>query len=129
MITEAIHFLGTSGGAEKELYVGKKKPNIDTITMEYLIRLAQMHETFRKPELEALAALHDVDLEILEYSDQVRRHLTFLCLSNLNLEQRATEPRLKQLLKSSDYRVGITMGLSLGLHGHELINTYSHHSA
>lgn len=63
--------------------------------MEYLIRLAQMHETFRKPELEALAALHDVDLEILEYSDQVRQHLTFLCLSNLNLEVRATEQRLK----------------------------------
>jgi len=129
VITEAIHFLGTSGGAEKKVIRRKEKTNIDTITMEYLIRLAQMHETFRKPELEALAALHDVDLEILEYSDQVRRHLTFLCLSNLNLEQRATEPRLKQLLKASDYRVGITMGLSLGLHGHELINTYSHHSA
>lgn len=40
--------------------------------MEYLIRLAQMHETFRRPELEALAVLHNVDLEILEYSDQVR---------------------------------------------------------
>jgi tRNA G10 N-methylase Trm11 len=41
--------------------------------MEYLIRLAQMHETFRRPELEALAVLHNVDLEILEYSDEVRR--------------------------------------------------------
>jgi tRNA (guanine10-N2)-methyltransferase len=39
--------------------------------MEYLIRLAQMHETFRRPELEALAVLHNVDLEILEYSDEV----------------------------------------------------------
>ena len=41
--------------------------------MEYLIRLAQMHETFRRPELEALVVLHNVDLEILEYSDEVRR--------------------------------------------------------
>lgn len=49
--------------------------------MEYLIRLAQMHETFRRPELEALAVLHNVDLEILEYSDQVReksKHFHFL---------------------------------------------------
>jgi tRNA G10 N-methylase Trm11 len=43
------------------------------MNMEYLIRLAQMHETFRRPELEALAVLHNVDLEILEYSDEVRR--------------------------------------------------------
>jgi hypothetical protein len=43
------------------------------MTMEYLVRLAQMHETFRRPELEALAVLHNVDLEILEYADEVRR--------------------------------------------------------
>jgi tRNA (guanine10-N2)-methyltransferase len=41
------------------------------MTMEYLIRLAQMHETFRRPELESLAELHNVDLVILEYSDEV----------------------------------------------------------
>jgi tRNA G10 N-methylase Trm11 len=45
---------------------------MESAPMEYLIRLAQMHETFRRPELEALAVLHNVDLEILEYSDQVR---------------------------------------------------------
>lgn len=45
--------------------------------MEYLIRLAQMHETFRRPELEALAVLHNVDLEILEYSDEVWAHFHF----------------------------------------------------
>ena len=45
--------------------------------MEYLIRLAQMHETFRRPELEALAVLHNVDLEILEYSDEVRAKTGF----------------------------------------------------
>ena len=39
--------------------------------MEYLIRFAQVHETFRRPELEAIAVLADVDLEILEYTDDV----------------------------------------------------------
>jgi tRNA G10 N-methylase Trm11 len=50
--------------------------------MEYLIRLAQMHETFRRPELEALAVLHNVDLEILEYSDEVWQetfHFNLVC--------------------------------------------------
>jgi tRNA G10 N-methylase Trm11 len=51
--------------------------------MEYLIRLAQMHETFRRPELEALAVLHNVDLEILEYSDEVRAKKTFF-ISNIS---------------------------------------------
>ncbi|MCJ1308122.1 hypothetical protein MMC25_001774 [Agyrium rufum] len=39
--------------------------------MDFLIRFIQVHETFRKPELEALAklaGLHDGDMEILEYS-------------------------------------------------------------
>jgi tRNA G10 N-methylase Trm11 len=51
--------------------------------MEYLIRLAQMHETFRRPELEALAVLHNVDLEILEYSDEVRASKTFHSTSRM----------------------------------------------
>ncbi|OJJ49380.1 hypothetical protein ASPZODRAFT_23620 [Penicilliopsis zonata CBS 506.65] len=36
--------------------------------MEYLIRFAQVHETFRRPELEALATVTGVDLEIIHYS-------------------------------------------------------------
>jgi hypothetical protein len=40
--------------------------------MEYLIRSAQQHESFRRPELEALAALSGVDLKILEYDPEVR---------------------------------------------------------
>lgn len=36
--------------------------------MEYLIRLTQIHETFRLAELRALAVLEDIDLEILSYS-------------------------------------------------------------
>lgn len=39
--------------------------------MEYVIRLAQRHETFRVPELQAVATLIGVDLEILSYSDFV----------------------------------------------------------
>ena len=40
--------------------------------MEYLVRLIQVHETFRVPELESLAQLEGVDLKIVEYSDDVR---------------------------------------------------------
>lgn len=39
--------------------------------MEYLIRLVQIHETFRLPELQSLATLEGVALEIVEYSDDV----------------------------------------------------------
>jgi len=44
--------------------------------MEYLIRLIQIHETFRKPELEALADLANLKMEILFYSAQVRDFLS-----------------------------------------------------
>ncbi|KAL9120153.1 MAG: hypothetical protein Q9187_003295, partial [Circinaria calcarea] len=37
--------------------------------MEYLIRLIQIHETFRKPEIEALAILANVDVEFVAYSE------------------------------------------------------------
>ncbi|KAB8276785.1 hypothetical protein BDV30DRAFT_224116 [Aspergillus minisclerotigenes] len=37
------------------------------VTMEYVIRFAQVHETFRRPEIESLAALAGIDLEILYY--------------------------------------------------------------
>ncbi|KZF22319.1 tRNA guanosine-2'-O-methyltransferase [Xylona heveae TC161] len=36
---------------------------------EYLIRFVQQHETFRRAEIEALAALFEAQIEILEYSD------------------------------------------------------------
>jgi tRNA (guanine10-N2)-methyltransferase len=38
---------------------------------DFLIHFAQIHETFRKAELEALAQLHDIPLEWKEYSDSV----------------------------------------------------------
>ena len=39
--------------------------------MDYLIRLIHIHETFRVPELRALAAKEKVELEILAYSEDV----------------------------------------------------------
>lgn len=39
--------------------------------MEYLVRLAQVHETFRKPELEALATLADVQVDFVQYREDV----------------------------------------------------------
>ncbi|KAJ5899135.1 tRNA (guanine(10)-N2)-methyltransferase [Penicillium taxi] len=37
--------------------------------MEYIVRFAQHHYSFRQPELEAVAELVGVDLEIISYSD------------------------------------------------------------
>lgn len=39
--------------------------------MEYLIRFAQTHESFRRPEIEALASLLDIDIEFLFYDRYV----------------------------------------------------------
>jgi tRNA (guanine10-N2)-methyltransferase len=39
--------------------------------MEFLIRFAQTHLSFRVPEIEALAIVEDIDLTILQYSDDV----------------------------------------------------------
>ncbi|EEP80527.1 conserved hypothetical protein [Uncinocarpus reesii 1704] len=38
--------------------------------MEYLVRFAQVHESFRRPELEALAIVAGVDLEVIEYHEE-----------------------------------------------------------
>ena len=37
--------------------------------MDYLIRLAQAHESFRRPELEALASLAGIRCEVISYSE------------------------------------------------------------
>lgn len=39
---------------------------------EYIIHFAQAHESFRKPELESLAKLHNIELKILHYTEKVR---------------------------------------------------------
>lgn len=41
------------------------------MNMEYLIRFIQTHETFRQPEIDALAELHGIELEWLDYSHDV----------------------------------------------------------
>lgn len=39
--------------------------------MEYMIRFTQVHETFRLTEIEALAVLEGIKLEVLSYSPSV----------------------------------------------------------
>lgn len=39
--------------------------------MDYLIRFVQMHETFRRPEIEALAELASINIEFLSYFTDV----------------------------------------------------------
>lgn len=40
--------------------------------MEYLLRFIQTHETFRLPEIQALADLEGIDMEVISYSLDVR---------------------------------------------------------
>lgn len=39
--------------------------------MEFLIRFAQVHETFRRPEIQALATLAGINVEFLFYDQYV----------------------------------------------------------
>ena len=39
--------------------------------MDYLIRFVQMHETFRKPEIDALSEINNINIEWLSYSEEV----------------------------------------------------------
>ena len=47
--------------------------------MEYLVRFTQVHETFRLAEIEALAALENIKLEIVSYSPTVSILPNFVC--------------------------------------------------
>lgn len=40
--------------------------------MDYLVRFVQMHESFRKAEIQAMADLYGINLEFLHYSQYVR---------------------------------------------------------
>ena len=40
--------------------------------MDFLIRFAQIHESFRKPELEAIAQLLGIEVEFIHYECEVR---------------------------------------------------------
>ncbi|KAK1848922.1 RNA methylase family protein [Colletotrichum chrysophilum] len=39
--------------------------------MEYLVRFSQAHESFRLPELQALADLEGIQMKVVEYSAEV----------------------------------------------------------
>lgn len=43
--------------------------------MDYLVRLAQVHEDFRKAELQALADLSGTEMDFRDYSQYVRHYL------------------------------------------------------
>ena len=47
--------------------------------MQFLIRFVQIHETFRKPEIEALALLANVSVDFLHYSENVGFNLEMHC--------------------------------------------------
>ena len=42
-----------------------------SLAMDYLVRFAQLHETFRRPELQACATLAGVDIEFITYNEYV----------------------------------------------------------
>ncbi|KAL9101097.1 MAG: hypothetical protein Q9163_003612 [Psora crenata] len=44
--------------------------NAGDFHMDYFIRFVQVHETFRRPEIHALATLADIDINFLVYSDE-----------------------------------------------------------
>lgn len=39
--------------------------------MEFLLRFAQTHETFRLPEIEAIAEIEDIDMVVVDYNLEV----------------------------------------------------------
>ena len=53
--------------------------------MEFLIRLTQAHESFRLPEIEALAEQEGIPISVLEYSLEVSMSLRGECLRVLCL--------------------------------------------
>jgi tRNA G10 N-methylase Trm11 len=51
--------------------------------MEFLIKFAQAHETFRVPEIEALALIEGLEMEIVDYSQDVRRPTQYMLVRDL----------------------------------------------
>jgi tRNA (guanine10-N2)-methyltransferase len=47
--------------------------------MDYLVRFSQTYETFRVPELQALATLEGIEMKVVSYKEDVPPplHLTF----------------------------------------------------
>ncbi|KAL4920223.1 hypothetical protein BDW62DRAFT_209088 [Aspergillus aurantiobrunneus] len=71
-----------------QIYISRTVSSLNTLggarSMEYLIRFAQTHETFRQPEIETLASLHNIDLEVISYNE-----LSPFCLVRLPNEEAA----------------------------------------
>lgn len=42
--------------------------------MDFIIKFAQIHETFRLPEIEAIAATEKINLQVIDYKDEVSGH-------------------------------------------------------
>lgn len=51
--------------------------------MECMIKFAQVHEDFRLAEIKAIAVAENIDLSILDYSDDVRRQYIRICCENM----------------------------------------------
>ncbi|KAI4170451.1 MAG: hypothetical protein LQ343_004954 [Gyalolechia ehrenbergii] len=68
--------------------------------MDYLVRFAQVHESFRKPELQALADLSRLDVEFLDYS-QYSPH----CIIRLPNEDAARTLISRSILSKNIYEL------------------------
>lgn len=52
-------------------HAGARAAQYHAMSSAFLVRFAQAHETFRQPELEALAELHHIRLSWLHYEQDV----------------------------------------------------------
>jgi hypothetical protein len=54
----------------------KRAPReVNTVEMmDFLIRFSQSHETFRLPEIQALALIEGIDMKAISYSLDVSQH-------------------------------------------------------
>ena len=64
--------------------LGQTAPSL-IMPVDYLVRFVQVHATFRKPELEALAFLAKINLEFLFYSEFVCSFSLLTCRCGLSL--------------------------------------------
>ena len=53
--------------------------------MEFLIKFAQAHETFRVPEIEALALIEGLEMKIVDYSQDVRYPTEYMTSQRLTV--------------------------------------------
>ncbi|KAL1958613.1 hypothetical protein VTO42DRAFT_4210 [Malbranchea cinnamomea] len=68
--------------------------------MDYLIRFAQVHESFRKPEIQALATLANIHVEFLVYSDD-----SPFCIVRLQDETEARKLIARSILAKGIYEL------------------------